>query len=288
MAAWPWRDLRLRLVTALVLGPLVLACIWLGGHWFTALIAVAVAGLAWEWVRMCGARPGRGGIAVPVAVLAAGALAALGQPALGVALLLPGATLVFWRARSVHARFLAAGVLYIGLAGIALLTLRHEAGAGRANVVFLILVVWASDSAAYLVGRALGGRRLWPAVSPGKTWSGAAGGLAGAMLVGLLATAVAPAPWLGAALLGGALGLLAQAGDLLESGIKRHYGVKDSSQADSRTWRFARPAGWATGLRPRRGRLGWIWVRGNICGVRASFRRAKAGLVMKHPARARR
>lgn len=230
-AAAPWRDLRLRLVSALVLGPLVLACIWLGTHWFTALIAIAVAGLAWEWVRMCGGRVrGPGGWAVPAAVLAAGGLAAAGHALIGALLLPLGALLAFRLARGVNARFLAAGVLYIGLAGIALIILRHDPSAGRANVIFLILVVWASDSAAYLAGRALGGPRLWPAVSPGKTWSGAVGGLAGAMLVGILATAVEPGPWVWAALVAAVLGLLAQAGDLLESGIKRRFGVKDSSR----------------------------------------------------------
>ena len=229
-AAAPWRDLRLRLVSALVLGPMALACIWLGEHWFTGLVAVAVAGLAWEWVRICGGRVrGPGGWAVPTAVLGAGGLAVAGYGLVGALLLPVGALLAFRMARGVNARFLAAGVLYIGLAGIALITLRHDPAVGRANVIFLMSVVWASDSAAYLAGRALGGPRLWPAVSPGKTWSGALGGLAGAMLVGVLAAAVAPGPWLWAALVAGMLGVLAQAGDLLESGIKRRFGVKDSS-----------------------------------------------------------
>lgn len=229
-AAAPWRDLRLRLVTALVLGPLVLACIWLGAHFFTALVAVMVAGLAWEWVRLCGGTVrGMGGVAVPVTVLAAGALAAGGHEMAGLLLLLPGAVLAHRLARGRHAWFLAAGVLYIGLAGIALIALRHEPGVGRDNLIFLILVVWASDSAAYVAGRALGGPRLWPAVSPGKTWSGAAGGLLGAVLVGIVAHALWPGSAVQGALVAGLLGLLAQAGDLLESALKRRFGVKDSS-----------------------------------------------------------
>ncbi len=163
-------------------------------------------------------------------VVAAGALTAFGQPLGGALLLLPGAALAYGLARGAHPRFLAAGVLYIGLAGIALIMLRHDPAVGRGNVIFLIVAVWASDSAAYLAGRALGGPRLWPAVSPGKTWSGAVGGLFGAMLVGVLAAWLVPAPWAGAALVAGMLGILAQAGDLLESGIKRRFGVKDSSQ----------------------------------------------------------
>jgi phosphatidate cytidylyltransferase len=230
-AAGPWRDLRVRLTTALVLGPLVLACIWLGGMWFLALMAVALAGLAWEWVRLCGgAGLGAAGLAMPGLVLLAGGLAALGLPWLAVALLPMGAALLWRLAGPLPRGFLALGVLYLGLFGVAFITLRLDAGAGRANVFFLLLLVWASDSAAYVAGRALGGPKLWPAVSPGKTWSGAFGGLLGAMLVGVLAALlVAPAPLLWAALVAGGLGVVSQAGDLLESGIKRRFGVKDSS-----------------------------------------------------------
>jgi len=231
-AAGPWRDLRLRLASAALFGPLVLACIWLGGAWFSALIVLCVAGLAWEWVRMTGGGwLSRHGAAVPVSVTAAAMLAALAMPLAGLLLLLPAAAAAHTLAGRLPPRFLAAGVLYVGLAGVALITLRQDAEVGRANLVFVILVVWASDSAAYVAGRALGGPKLWPAVSPGKTWSGALGGLLGAMLVGVLAASlVAPGAALAwAALVAGGLGVVSQAGDLLESGIKRHFGVKDSS-----------------------------------------------------------
>ena len=232
----PWRDLRTRLLSVLVLGPLVLGCIWLGGPWFLGLMAVTLAGLAWEWVRRCGGPAlGPAGLAMPAIILLAGGLAGLGLPWLGAALLLPGAGLLWRLAGDLPRRFLALGVVYLGLFGVALITLRLDPEAGRANVFFLMLLVWASDSAAYVAGRALGGPKLWPAVSPGKTWSGALGGLLGSMLVGALAAALvtpAAAPlwtlfW--AALVAGVLGMVSQAGDLLESGIKRRFGVKDSS-----------------------------------------------------------
>lgn len=235
-AAGPWRDLRLRLASAALLGPLVLACIWLGEGWFSALIALTMLGLGWEWVRMAGgASLSRQGLALPVSVVAASLLAALGLALAGLVLLLAGAAAAYALAGRLPGRlpgrFLAAGVLYIGLAGLALITLRQDAAVGRANLVFIILLVWASDSAAYLAGRALGGPRLWPAISPGKTWSGALGGLLGAMLVGALAALLVPppAPLAWAALVAGVLGVLSQAGDLLESAIKRYFGVKDSS-----------------------------------------------------------
>jgi phosphatidate cytidylyltransferase len=233
-----WADLRKRVISAAVLGPAALACIWLGAEAFTGMMALGVALLAWEWVHMCGRRvrvlPG---MAVPLAVFAAGALAVGDQVRLALVALGLGFLIAWFFARRMAETLtqpafrLALGVLYIGLAGIALIELRHDTEAGRANVLFLFLIVWASDIGAYLAGRSLGGPRLWPAVSPNKTWSGAAGGLVAAMLVGLaVAFAWSPAakvlPVVAAAAL---LGLASQAGDLLESAIKRHFHVKDSS-----------------------------------------------------------
>ncbi|WP_235907671.1 phosphatidate cytidylyltransferase [Siccirubricoccus phaeus] len=235
-AATRWPDLRKRALSAAILVPGALLCVWLGGAAWTALLAVAVALTAWEWVRLCGfstARPP--GLAVPLLVLAAGALALAGQ--WGVALaLLPLGFLGLWVALRGGGRpgfWLGFGVLYIGLAGLALLHLRGDA-AGLRNVLFLLFVVWASDIGAYLAGRLFGGPKLAPAISPNKTWSGAAGGLAAAMAVGLAAAyvmepfAVSP-PALRVALVAAGLGLLAQAGDLFESWIKRRFQVKDTS-----------------------------------------------------------
>ncbi len=117
----------------------------------------------------------------------------------------------------------AGGWAYLALAAAAMLWLRGDAVAGRGAVLFVLLVVWSSDIGAYLVGRLVGGPRLAPQISPGKTWSGAAGGLLAAALVGASAGAAGIA-------LAVLLGLAAQAGDLLESLAKRRAGVKDSGR----------------------------------------------------------
>lgn len=234
-----WPDLRKRVLSAALLVPAAVLCIWLGAEAWAALMAAAVALLAWEWVRLCGFSTRRlPGIAVPVLALAAGTLAVEAAWGWAVGLLVAG-FLGLWAAASpsrlrptVPGFWLAFGLLYIGLAGVALIHLRGDAAAGRWNVLFLFLVVWASDIGAYLAGRRLGGPKLAPAISPNKTWSGAAGGLVSAMVVGL-AAAVVMAPGglpVGRVLLVAAvLGLLAQVGDLFESWLKRRFRVKDSS-----------------------------------------------------------
>ena len=129
-----------------------------------------------------------------------------------------------------RARPLAFGVPYLGLAAVALVWLRQPPMSGGANVIVLLLIVWASDIGAYMTGRAIGGPLLAPSISPGKTWSGAIGGLAAAGSTGLAASLVlgsGPISWrpAGFALL---IGVISQIGDLFESRLKRHFGVKDS------------------------------------------------------------
>ncbi len=185
-----WRDLRVRVISAMVMGPLGLVALWYGGPAWNGLILVLGIGCAFEWQAMARAADRRASLPASLAL----------------------------------------GLLYVGPAVVALIWLRDLALTGRPNVLFLVVVVWCSDIGAYLIGRLVGGRRLAPRISPGKTWSGAVGGLAAALLVGWVATAawgLPPAPGL---LVSGALGVVSQAGDLLESAIKRHFGVKDSGR----------------------------------------------------------
>ncbi len=218
-----WADLRPRVRSARVLLPVGIGCLWLGGWAWVALVALGSAGLALEFSALCGMpAAGAARLALPVAALVVVVLAAVDLPLGGLAVVAVSA-LAIWRIGGRVAP--AVGVPYVGLAALALVWLRGDVGAGRGNVLFLLLVVWATDITAYVAGRVLRGPKLAPAISPGKTWSGAAGGLAGAVLVGWVA-----APGLFGASVAAALSVVAQAGDLMESGIKRHYGAKDSGK----------------------------------------------------------
>lgn len=218
---------------------MALLAVWLGADAYTFLLAIAAAILTWEYVQLCGMRASRlPGAGVPVAVFLAGALATAERPWTAWLVLLAGFMLTWaWSERmrdrtrpGQPALRLALGALYIGVAFLCLIELRHDNEAGRANVLLLLLVVWASDIGAYAAGRAFGGPLLWPQVSPAKTWSGAAGGLFLAMTVAaLVAPQLASGSAIRAAAVAAVLAVATQAGDLLESALKRHFKVKDTS-----------------------------------------------------------
>jgi phosphatidate cytidylyltransferase len=122
-----------------------------------------------------------------------------------------------------------AGMVYGGVAFLAPVLLRADVNNGFAALVFLFAIVWMTDIMGYAIGRAVGGPKLWPAVSPNKTRSGAIGGVAGALTAGILIAASLSLAVLPIAILGVILSMVAQAGDLFESAIKRRFGAKDTS-----------------------------------------------------------
>ena len=231
------RNLRDRALSALVLGPLVLGIVWLGGWAFKALIIAAALLAAREWVRMIAPGPlGRtfavsfGAILAVVALdLAVGPATAL-SVAMALTLiagLAPGAACS--RLRGNERWWAAFGIPYIGVSCVALIWLRDDAQAGMTLNYFLLLSVWANDTGAFVVGRAIGGPRLAPSISPAKTWAGFWGGivLAGAALGGVSLALGAHSPLIAAAL-AALLGVMSNIGDLFESAVKRRYKVKDS------------------------------------------------------------
>lgn len=217
-------DLAARMATGVAMAVVGLGAVALGGWWFSATVVIVIAALAWELARMLGAGAGP--------ALALGALAAalmvgakLFPPGLALPLLLlPGiaGAAVMDRNRGLFVVY-AALIMFAGFGLI-----YHRDLFGLTWMVWLVLVVAATDILGYFAGRVIGGPRFWPRVSPKKTWSGTAAGWVGAGLVGAI---FMRATGTGIELVGisVALSMASQMGDIAESAVKRRMGVKDSS-----------------------------------------------------------
>jgi phosphatidate cytidylyltransferase len=206
-----------------------------GSAAFDILVAGGAAILAWEWTRLCGeGRFGWTGFIQASGVVLVVAIASVLPTWMGVALIVAAGLADYLVARfsgRAHPRWIAAGIAYIGLPCIALVWLRGEDPAGRALVLWLLLAVWATDVGAYFAGRLIGGPRLAPRLSPNKTWAGLIGGALCAAAMALIVPLLEPGgPSVTALAVGGAvLAVVAQAGDLAESSVKRRFGAKDAS-----------------------------------------------------------
>ena len=226
-----WADLGVRTLSAVILIPLVLITEWAGGIWFELLVAALGCAVAYEWVSIVF----RGApMQLAIHLVAAIAsfifmLAHLPLPAIGVLVLLQVlSTAIAERPATI---WRSSGVLYTGLPCIALLVLRHDADHGLIAVLWCFAIVWASDILAYFAGRLIGGPKLAPTISPKKTWAGLGGAVAGAALASWAVAHFAAYPSiLPLALIAAALAVVEQVGDLFESSLKRHYGVKDSGK----------------------------------------------------------
>lgn len=226
-------NFRVRLVSAVLLAAVALLLTWLGGAWFRLLAAAVGVAVYYEWSAMSRNDANRpqhfaaaGLIAIFMVLLVAGVDSGT-MLALAVAGIAVSAAHGFARGSGYSA---AAGLAYASLPAIAISFLRGSDMAGLSAVLFLFAVVWATDIFAYFGGRLIGGPKLAPAVSPSKTWSGAASGLIGGVAAGA-AVALAFGTTAGMlAILAVAifLSVLSQGGDLVESAFKRRYGVKDS------------------------------------------------------------
>lgn len=229
-----FEDLPLRLVSAFVLAAIALACLWAGGLSWALLIAAAGIGVGAEWVHVAGFRPAAlPGVTVPVVIAAASLATAFGVAVPALVLLVVATIALASTGGGFAPRrlWLAGGMLYVSLAGMAATWLRLGTSGGRSNVLFALVIVWASDTGAYAVGRIVGGPKLAPRISPSKTWAGAVGGVVCAVIAGLAVGTLfaARTTWAGVGI-AIALAVAAQAGDLLESAFKRRFGVKDSGR----------------------------------------------------------
>ena len=184
-------ELALRVCSALVLVPLAIWTAYVGGWLFAVFWGVAAMGVLWEWISLVAGADRRSVLtAGAVAFALALALVGTGHVLAAVIVLAMGTLGAAALAPAERRTWVAGGVPYAGALGIAPIVLRSDGGDGFLAVIFLFAIVWATDIVAYFVGRAIGGPKLMPNVSPKKTWSGALGGTLAAIIV---AVAVAKA-----------------------------------------------------------------------------------------------
>jgi phosphatidate cytidylyltransferase len=219
----------MRVVAALVLAPIAVAIAYAGGWLWTVLVTVTTIGLYLEWLAIVGTArqmrvvvPGVVGLAIAGCCLAFGRIdASLVLLALGFA----GVALFSPERRG----WTATGFGYAAAAQMASVLVRLDQLWGFVALILIFLVVWVTDIGGYFAGRGIGGPKLWPRVSPNKTWAGAVGGFAASLVVAA-GFAVFGLGRTGPLLvLGAALSIVSQFGDLFESAVKRRFGVKDSS-----------------------------------------------------------
>lgn len=229
-----WRDLGIRTLSSAILIPAILVDVWLGDAWFHLLVALLAVMMAHEWINIVHDRS-----SAQFALHAAGALCGAFFPLsfdwpatlLIIAVItLLSAVLTLLQGRRLGIWTLA-GVPYVGLPAMAFVILRGESQAGMLTIMWLFAVVWVADICAYFAGRLIGGAKLAPRISPKKTWAGLWGAVAGGIGAGLaMGYAAGSANLVFLTVLGGVLAVIEQMGDLFESALKRHYGVKDSGR----------------------------------------------------------
>ena len=225
-------TLFLRVVSAVVLVTVAVGATWFGAPAFDIFVALFAMAMIWEWAGMCGIRLNSLtgwllGLGVLFVILFAALERYEGTVIAGLASMLLLAGLGGRREK----RWAVAGVLYLGIPCLALVSLRQHPESGLVYVLALFVIVWANDIGGYVFGRMIGGARLAPKISPNKTWAGVVGGLGcGIAAAAAMATVTGGMPVVLTALLALVIGAASQAGDLFESWMKRRFEVKDSGR----------------------------------------------------------
>ncbi|WP_292528430.1 phosphatidate cytidylyltransferase [Methylocystis sp.] len=227
-------DLGPRVASAVAMVVAALGTLYVGGDAFALFWLAASFAVSWEWQNLIGgegraARMAVGGVAVAAAA-AFGRVAMPGAAALAIALLALASAALAGADRRLWA---ATGVVYASAPAFAVCLLRESPEVGALAIAFLFATVWGTDIFAYFGGRLIGGPKLWPRVSAGKTWSGTITGVVSGALLGLGAAYFGGGPQFAnwqVFLLGLAASAFSQVGDLFESSVKRRFGVKDSSR----------------------------------------------------------
>ncbi len=224
-------NLVLRVVSAAIMAPVAVGVAYWGSWPFAVFWAAAGIAVLWEWITLVAGRDHKlivsscGG-AIAVAAL----LAWRERPMVALLLVALGALASSIFAPRKERFWVLGGIAYAGTMALAPIVLRGEGWLGFVAIVLIFAIVWTTDVLAYFTGRAIGGPKLMPKVSPKKTWSGAIGGTVGAVVAAVLVAALfGGLNKTAIALLALVLSVLSQAGDLLESHVKRHFGAKDAS-----------------------------------------------------------
>ncbi len=228
-------DIGPRAASAIVMIAAALTTLWLGGDVFILFWLGCALALHWEWQRIIEAPQGRARFWAGAAFLVlAVALVRWAMVESGFAAVALGAAALAWLGGPGKRIWAASGLVYAASVVISVTLLRVLSRIdGTQAILWLFAVVWGTDVMAYFGGRLIGGPKLWPRLSPSKTWAGFIVGVFSGGLLGLLCLMVSAGyenvPVGPLFLLGLLAGAVAQAGDFFESAVKRRFGVKDSS-----------------------------------------------------------
>jgi phosphatidate cytidylyltransferase len=223
------RNLLMRVIAALVLAPAAIAMAYVGGWLWTALVTLASVGLYVEWLTIVGeARRTRVVASGAAALTMAGLLLGLGRIEASLVVLMLGFVAV--ASLTPERRIWAiTGFGYAAAAELASILVRLDPDKGWTALMLVLLVVWVTDIGGYFAGRGIGGPKLWPRISPNKTWAGAIGGFVASVVIAAGFAAFDLGRTGPLLVLGSVLSIASQLGDLFESAVKRRFGVKDSS-----------------------------------------------------------